>query len=443
MQERHFKTKNVYPDPVKIESLSHDGRGVTHIDGKAIFVEGALPNEIVRMSALKQTRQYDDAIVDEIIEASSERVTPKCAAFGNCGGCALQHLEHGKQISYKQQSLLDNFSKMAKTAPQEVLEPIQSQPWGYRYKARLGVKYVKAKKRVYIGFREKHSRYLANMDACEVLDSRIGKNLEVIADAIGKLSCFNKIAQIEVAFSETGCALIFRNLVELTDEDKTILIKLGEEKNYHIYLQPKGPKTVFLLYPEKSELSYRLTDYDLKLVHLAIDFTQVNPYINPLMIKQALELLDLNKNDNVLELYCGIGNFTLPIARTAKSVIAVEGEKTLVERANENAVRNDITNVEYHVANLMEDTDGLPWLRGKTYTKVLLDPPRSGAKEMIDTIALLKPERIVYVSCNPATLARDTDTLVNTHGYELVKAGVIDMFPHTAHVESMALFVRK
>jgi len=442
MQQRHFKTKDIYPDPVTIESLSHDGRGVTHIDGKAIFVEGALPNEIVKMSCLKQTRQYDDAIVDEIIEPSPERVTPKCEAFGICGGCALQHLSHEKQISYKQQSLLDNFSKMAKVSPDEVLTPIQSQAWGYRFKARLGVKYVKAKKRVYIGFREKHSRYLANMDACEVLDARIGKNLDVIATAIGKLTCFNKIAQIEVAFSETGCALIFRNLVELTEEDKAILKALGKDKDYHIYLQPKGPKTVALLYPESSELSYSLDDYDLKLVHLAIDFTQVNPYINPLMIKQALDLLDLNENDEVLELYCGIGNFTLPIARTAKSVAAVEGEKTLVERANENAKRNSILNVEYHVANLMEDTQGLPWLRSKKYSKILLDPPRSGAKEMIDTIASLKPERIVYVSCNPATLARDTDALVNTHGYKLVKAGVIDMFPHTAHVESMALFIR-
>ncbi len=442
MQQRHFKTKDIYPDPIKIESLSHDGRGVTHIDGKAIFVEGALPNELVKMSALKQTRQYDDAIVDEIIESSPERVEPKCAAFGVCGGCSLQHLAHEKQISYKQQSLLDNFSKMAKTTPQEILEPIQSQAWGYRFKARLGVKYVKAKKRVYIGFREKHSRYLANMDACEVLDARIGKNLDVIADAIGKLSCFNKIAQIEVAFSETACALVFRNLVELTDEDNAILMQLGKEKNYHIYMQPKGPKTVFLLYPEKSELSYSLSDYDLKLVHLATDFTQVNPYINPLMIKQALDLLGLNKNDNVLELYSGIGNFTLPIARSAQSVVAVEGEKSLVERANENAERNAISNIEYHIANLMEDTQGLPWLREKQYNKVLLDPPRSGAKEMIDTIAALKPERIVYVSCNPATLARDTDALVNTHGYTLVKAGVIDMFPHTAHVESMALFTR-
>lgn len=442
MQQRHFKTKNIYPDPVRIESLSHDGRGITHVNGKAVFVEGALPNELVKMSALKQTRQYDDAIVDEIIEASDERVSPKCAAFGVCGGCSLQHLRHEKQIIYKQKSLLDNLKKMTKTIPAEVLEPIQSQPWEYRYKARLGVRYVKAKKKVYIGFREKHSRYLANMDACEVLDARVGKNLEVIADAILKLSCYEKIAQIEVAITDSACALVFRNLVELTEEDKVILSQLGEDKDYHIYLQPKGPTTVALLYPDLSELSYSLPEYDLKLVHLAIDFTQVNPFINPLMIKQALELLDLNDNDDVLELFCGIGNFTLPIARTAKSVVAVEGEKSLVDRANENAERNAITNVEYHVANLMEDTKGLPWLRGKKYSKVLLDPPRSGAKECIDMIASLKPERIVYVSCSPATLARDADALINTHGYKMQTAGVIDMFPHTSHVESIALFVR-
>jgi len=442
MQQRHFKTKDIYPDPVRIEGLSHDGRGVTHIDGKAIFVEGALPNELVKMSALKQTRQYDDAIVDEILEESPERVQPKCAAFGVCGGCALQHLAHEHQISYKQQSLLDNFSKMGKLAPLNILDPIQSQAWEYRFKARLGVKYVKAKKRIYIGFREKHSRYLANMDACEVLDSRIGKNLDVIAEAIGKLSCFNKIAQIEVAFSETASALVFRNLVELTDEDKQILIDLAKDKDFHIYLQPKGPKTVSLLYPSESELSYTLPDYDVKLVHIATDFTQVNPYINPLMIKQALDLLELNDNDTILELYSGIGNFTLPIARSVKSIVAVEGEKSLVDRANDNALRNAISNVEYHVANLMEDTQGLPWLRDKTYNKILLDPPRSGAKEMIDTIASLNPERIVYVSCNPATLARDAEMLVNNHGYKLIKAGVIDMFPHTAHVESMALFIK-
>jgi len=442
MQQRHFKTKNIYPDPVRIESLSHDGRGITHVDGKAVFVEGALPTELVKMSALKQTRQYDDAIVDEIIEASDERVTPKCAAFGICGGCSLQHLQHEKQITYKQKSLLDNLKKMTKTLPVEILEPLQSQPWEYRYKARLGVRFVKAKKKVYIGFREKHSRYLVNMDACEVLDARVGKNLEVIADAILKLSCYDKIAQIEVAISDSACALVFRNLVELTDEDKEILTRLGKAKDYHIYLQPKGPTTVALLYPDASELSYSLPDYDLKLVHLAIDFTQVNPFINPLMIKQALELLDLNDNDDVLELFCGIGNFTLPIARTARSVVAVEGEKSLVDRANENAERNEISNVEYHIANLMEETKDLPWLRGKKYSKVLLDPPRSGAKECIDMVADLKPERIVYVSCSPATLARDTDALINTHGYKMQTVGVIDMFPHTSHVESIALFVR-
>jgi len=442
MQQRHFKTKDIYKNPVKIESLSHDGRGVTHIEGKTVFIEGGLPGELVNISALKQTRQYDDAIVDEILEPSSERVTPKCAAFGVCGGCSLQHLSHEKQIVYKQQSLLDNFHKQGHVSPDEVLKPIESPEWGYRFKARLGVKYVKAKKRVYIGFREKHSRYLANMDVCEVLDQRIGKNLNIIADAIGKLSCFNKIAQIEVAFSETGCGLVFRNLVELTDDDKEILKNLAEQKDYHVYLQPKGPKTVTLLYPEKSELSYSLTDYDVRLVHLATDFTQVNPYINPLMIKQALALLQPETTDNILELYSGIGNFTLPIARSANSVVAVEGEKSLVDRANENAKRNGIDNVEYHVANLMEDTQGLPWLRDKTYNKVLLDPPRSGAKEMVETIAKLKPERIVYVSCNPSTLARDTDVFVNSYGYKLEKAGVIDMFPHTAHVESIALFTR-
>ncbi len=442
MQQRHFRTKNIYPDPVKIESLSHDGRGITHVEGKTVFVEGALPGELVKISALKQTRQYDDAIMDEILEPSGERVEPKCAAFGVCGGCSLQHLQHEKQISYKQQSLLDNFNKMARVLPDNVLPPIKSPAWGYRYKARLGVKYVKAKKKVYIGFREKHSRYLANMTECEVLDARIGKKLEVISEAIGKLSCYNKIAQIEVAFSETGCALVFRNLVALTDDDKAILTQLAKDNDYHLYLQPKGPKTVTLLYPEFSELSYSLADYKLKLVHLATDFTQVNPFINPLMIKQALALLELNKSDNILELYSGIGNFTLPIARAVNSVVAVEGEKSLVERANDNAKRNAITNVEYHIANLMEDTQGLPWLRDKQYNKILLDPPRSGAKEMIDTIAKLNPERIVYVSCNPATLARDTDVLVNTYQYKLTKAGVIDMFPHTAHVESIALFTR-
>lgn len=442
MQQRHFKTKNIYPDPVRIEGLTHDGRGVTHVDGKTIFVEGALPNELVTMSALKQTRQYDDAIMDEIIEASDERVTPKCAAFGVCGGCSLQHLQHEKQITYKQKALLDNLKKMARTVPSEILAPLQSPPWEYRYKARLGVRYVKAKNKIYIGFREKHSRFLANMDACEVLDARVGKNLEVIADAILKLSCYNKIAQIEVAISDNAVALVFRNLVELTDDDKAVLTRLGTDKNYHIYLQPKGPATVALLYPDSSELSYSLPEYELKLVHLAIDFTQVNPFINPLMIRQALDLLDLNENDDVLELFCGIGNFTLPMARAARSVIAVEGEKSLVERANENANRNGIENVEYHVANLMEETKGLPWLRGKKYSKVLLDPPRSGAKECIDMIASLKPERIVYVSCSPATLARDADALINTHGYKMQTAGVIDMFPHTAHVESIALFTR-
>jgi len=428
------------PVEVKIESLSHEGRGICHVDDKVVFVSGALAGEQLRFKYVSTHRNFDEGAVVEILTASPDRVTPECEFYDRCGGCSLQHMKSEKQIEMKQDVLLNLLSRTSQLQPEKIMAPLIAEYWGYRTKARLGVRDVKKKGRVLVGFREKHSPYLADMTQCEVLDKRVGHKLDVLSDTIGQLHASDKIAQIEVAITEQTVALIFRNLVELDEHDQDILMRLGETENFHIYLQPSGPDSIFLLYPRQSELYYTLSEYDLKLNFLPSDFTQVNMSINQQMIAQALELLALDKQDKVLDLFCGLGNFTLPIAKTAASVTGVEGDQGLIDRAHQNADNNNLTNIDFYVQDLTQDLADQVWAQ-QQYSKVLLDPARSGALEMMPVIAAMKPERIVYVSCNPATLARDAGELVQ-HGYKLVSTGVMDMFPHTAHVESMALFIR-
>ena len=436
------RRKKRLPEPVSgvtIESLAHDGRGVTHLEGKAVFIDGALPGEVVNFEYLSSRRKFDEGRVTAVTQASPERVEPKCRHFGLCGGCSLQHMEPGAQIKAKQQVLLDNLRHIGKVEPATVLPALTGPVWGYRTKGRLGVKDVIKKGRVLVGFREKRSPYVADLERCEVLHPSVGEHLQRLSQLIGQLDARARIAQIEVAVTAATTVLVFRNLDPLSEADTEKLKQFAVQHQLQVFLQPGGPDTVRPLWPEQSELSYHLPAESIEIRFRPTDFTQINTAINEQMVARVLELLALDRDDTVLDLFCGLGNFTLPMARYAGTVTGVEGDASLVNRARGNAVLNGIGNATFHTANLAEDSIEASWA-GAGYNKVLLDPPRSGAAEMMDALGNIRPQRIVYVSCHPGSLARDAGTLVNEKGYRLVSAGVMDMFPHTAHVESIALF---
>lgn len=426
----------------QIESLSHDGRGVTHVSGKTVFIHGALPGEKVTFNYSRVQRRYDEGVVDEILQASSQRVEPGCENFSVCGGCSLQHLGSGHQITYKQQTLLDAFEHIAGIEAPMVMPPLVSEPWGYRRKARLGVKYVAKKGKVLIGFRERGSSFITVMQRCPVLHPAIGEKLGALADVIQSLSVRDKLPQIEVAMGDEAIILIFRLLSPLSAEDAETLGSYCRGQNWHCYIQEGGPQTVTPLEGDAVTLSYQLPQQQLQFEFLPTDFTQVNTTINRQMINQAMQWLKPQSDEVILDLFCGLGNFTLPLAQLCSSVTGIEGDVALVERARKNARNNGISNVDFHVANLYEPGVDQSWMQ-QQYDAVLLDPPRSGAQEIIALLPRLGARRILYVSCYPGTLARDAGLLVKEHGYKLLQAGVMDMFPHTAHVESMALFERK
>lgn len=422
-----------------IESLSHDGRGIARIEGKTVFVDGALAGENVSFLYTRLHKKYDEAKVVSVENASADRVEAKCRHFGICGGCSLMHMSPEAQLSLKQDTLKEQLSHFGQLTPEQWLPPLTGPLWGYRRKARLGVRYVTKKEKVLVGFREKGSPYLAELTQCEVLDPRVGLRLEELGKMIAELEAYNRIAQIEVAMDDANTALVFRNMDPLCETDKQKLIHYGQQNDLWIYQQPGGPDTVTPLWPEDPQLHYA-PEEGLRLEFAPGDFTQVNAGINHKMITKAIELLDLQESDRVLDLFCGLGNFTLPLARRVNSVIGVEGDKSLVAHAQRNAAINDLTNAEFELADLtVTQLKDYPWAQAG-FTKVLLDPPRSGAFEVLGQIADLGAETIVYVSCNPATLARDAGELVNEYGYTLVQTGIMDMFPHTSHVESIALF---
>lgn len=437
------KRRRLPEEPVEltVTSLSHDGRGVAHRDGKAVFVHGALPGECVRARLIARYRKYEIAIVTEVLAPASERVSARCAHFDRCGGCSLQHMAPGAQIAAKQQNLFDQLLRIGKVEPQWSFEPLTAQVWGYRRKARLGVRNVARKGRVLVGFREQNSNFIAELSRCEVLDPRIGAHLLELSSLIGQLSLVDRIPQIEVAVGDHAAALVFRNLDQPTAEDCDRLKAFGQQHDLQIYLQPGGPDLLVPLWPEQPELDYQLPDHDVRLRFLPTDFTQVNAGINRLMVDRALELLAPAKAHRVLDLFCGLGNFTLPLARRAARVVGVEGDAGLIERARGNAAINRIDNAEFHAADLTGALDNAAWLQAP-YDRLLIDPPRTGALEVLHHIPRIAASRIVYVSCNPATLARDAGELVHRYGYRLSGAGVMDMFPHTGHVESIAVFDR-
>jgi len=426
----------------QVESLSHDGRGVAHIDGKATFIAGGLPGEEVRIHYTLRRRNLDEAEVVEVLKASPERVTPRCPQFGVCGGCSLQHLASEGQIRAKQQALLDALKHIGRVEPDELLAPLVGpSPWGYRRKARLGIKYVLKKGRVLVGFRERGSALVTDLARCDTLHPQVGEILHPLAELIGGLSIRDRVPQIEVAVGDEACVLVFRILAPLSGEDRRRLLAFGEEHAIYIYQQEGGVTSLRPLGEPAPELAYSLPEFGVKVRFQPTDFTQVNGELNRLMVHRALELLDPRPEDRILDLFCGLGNFTLPLATRCNQVVGVEAEAGLIRRARENAALNGLENLRYFTVDLYKPLDKEPWLRER-FNKILLDPPRTGAVEVVNHLPALGAGRILYVSCYPGTLARDAHDLVHRLGYRLVSAGVMDMFPHTVHVESLALFER-
>lgn len=439
---RSRRRKKLPTEPViaMIESLNHDGRGVTHIEGKTVFIHGALPEEEVMFTYTKKSRKFDEGQVVEIIKASSERVDPECSHFGICGGCSLQHQDANAQLKHKQQILMDALKHIGKVQPAEIIPPlVLDDHWGYRRKARIGAKYVVKKGKTLVGFRERGSSFIADLSSCKVLHPKVGELITPLSELIEGFSIRDKVPQIEMAMGDETCVLIFRLLEPPSEEDLAKLSCFGEQHDIHIYLQEGGPDTVRPLSGEMADLTYALPEFGIELHFLPTDFTQVNSGINRLMVHRAVEMLALRPDDRVLELFCGLGNFTLPLAQNAAEVVAVEGDAGLVTRARENANCNGIDNATFYTANLFESLTNEPWLK-QSFNKVLLDPPRTGAVEVLEYLPKLGVQQILYISCNPGTLGRDAGELVHKHGYKLKAAGVMDMFPHTAHVESIALF---
>ena len=441
VSKKRFSRKSVEVE-LDVVDLSHDGRGVARHEGKTVFVVGALPGERVRASLRVSRPQFDEAVTVEVLSASPDRVVPRCPHFGVCGGCSLQHLEPAAQIAAKQHTLAENFERIGQVRPERWLEPVTGAPWGYRRKARLGVKYVPKKGKTLVGFRETDPRFIADLSRCETLVAGVGTRITAIAALMDSLEARARIPQIEVAAGDDRTALVFRNLEPLSAEDRAKLLAFGAREGFAIFLQPAGNDSVTPIDGGSEELHFGLPEFGLDYAFRPLDFIQVNGEVNQKMIGHVLTLLDPKPHERVLDLFCGLGNFTLPLAQRARAVVGVEGEAGLVQRARENAARNGIDNASFHVADLTGDLRGRPWM-DEGFDALLLDPPRTGADATITQLPLESIGRIVYVSCHPATLARDAGVLVREHGYRLAAAGVMDMFPHTAHVESIALFERR
>ena len=438
---RRKRKQSLPVDPVTIEitAMSHDGRGIGRIEGKTTFVDSALPGETVRFVYTQKRGKFDEGRTVEVLNPCSDRVEPRCAQANICGGCSLQHMSPDAQIQMKQGVLLEQLQHFGALQPEEVLPPLTGPIYGYRRKARLGVKFVIKKESVLVGFREKRNSFLAEIEQCHVLAEEVGLRFPELKQLIMSLQAKNAIPQIEVAKGDDGVALIVRHLEPLSERDQQALQGFCEENELQLYLQPGGNDTVHKVWPEGEErLSYRLPQFDLQMKFHPTDFTQVNQEINQDMIAKALDFMDVQPDERILDLFCGLGNFTLPLATKAAQVVGVEGADAMVVRGRENAEFNSLDNVAFYGADLTKPFDDQPWGRGG-FDKILIDPPRSGALEIVSKMTVFKPKRIVYVSCNPATLARDAGEL-KKQGYKLLKAGVMDMFPHTTHVESIAVF---
>ena len=428
--------------PAKIEGLSHDGRGITRVEGKVWFIEGALPGETVRVKPIGNKRNYSLGITEEILEAAPGRVTPACSAFGVCGGCALQHLNYPEQLDFKKSVVVEALRCAAVAPPEEILE-VSARPWSYRRRARLGVRFVPKKGGVLVGFRERNKRFITPLPTCPVIHESVDRILPKLPKLVTRLSNPERIPQIEVSAGENGTALVFRHLTALTDEDLSLLRNFGAEESLFICTQAKGPDTVTPVSPDAApDLFYTLDTFDLKMRFSVTSFVQVNDAINERIVGLVADWLGPGDQDDVLDLFCGLGNFSLALAGKARQVLGVEGDPALVTQAQENALKNGIDNARFEVRDLFSESMA-DW-RPDAYSRVLVDPPRSGAIEALKAVkGKIKPSRIAYVSCNPATFARDAAYLVESGQYQLDKIAVADMFPHTSHVETCALFLRR
>ncbi len=427
------------PEVGRIDGVTHDGRGIVGGAGKKVFVAGALEGEEVRYVRRKRRRNFDEAELLEVLDASSDRVDARCAVFGRCGGCSLQHISPEHQRDIKSQTLRDNLERIGGVSPARWLDPLTGAEWNYRRRARLAVKDVAGKGRVLVGFRERHAPFITDMHRCEILARPVDDLIAPLSELIGGLSIRARLPQIEVAVGDDAVALVFRVLDPPNDADRSAFKDFGRLHSVSVWLQPGGLDSLEPIEPDPPALRYAIPDFDVEIEFEPIDFVQVNADINRRMVARAIELLDPQPDDRVLDLYCGIGNFSLPLARRSGNVLGIEGEQTLVARAKANAERNEIDNADFRVRDLSDIEATEDWLKAD-WDRVLLDPARSGAAAVAGKMRQLGPERVVYVSCHPGTLARDAGPLVREQGYSLTQAGIIDMFPHTAHVESVAVF---
>ena len=439
-----------YPVPLLIESVDHEARGVARHDGKVIFVDGALPAELLTAAPYRRRERFDNAQISTIVKPSPSRVVARCAHFGVCGGCSMQHADVRTQLAIKQRVLEDNLRHIGRVTPDQMLRPIEGPSWGYRTRARLSVRHVTKKGGVLVGFHERRSSFVADMRECHVLPPRIAGLLMPLRELVAGLSIRDRLPQVEVALGSRVDVLVFRILEPLSAADEERMKRFAEKYRIQAWLQTKGPATAQPFWPmDAPVLDYDLPAFDIRMPFNPTDFTQVNQQINEVLVARAVRLLDPQPGERVGDFFCGLGNFTLPLARLANDVVGVEGSETLIARARANAVANGLAGrTRFHAANLFEATAESLAALGP-FHRVLIDPPREGAIELVKALgargregAMPAPRRIVYVSCSPATLARDAGHLVGDCGYVLSAAGVVNMFPHTSHVESIAVFDR-
>jgi len=441
MGRRNRKLSDL-PFEVEIHSLDAKGMGTTVHEDRKLRVYDALAGEKVNARYLFGRSQRGKAETLEVISSSTDRVEPRCPHFGVCGGCSLQHMSMEAQLARKQAALLEHLQQSGNVRASEIFPVLQGPLWNYRRKARLSVRDVAAKGRVLVGFRERNGRFVADMAECHVLRKEIARLLPLLAEMLAELDIRSVVPQIEVACGDEQCALIIRHLKELSENDKQRMLVFAREHNIALYLQSKGPDTVRLLDGLEASLEYAVPELGLRFSFEPLDFLQVNSELNQAMVLRAIELLDPQPEDRILDLFCGLGNFTLALATKAGQVTGVEGSAEMVHRGSANARLNKLGNVDFHAVDLYQPSEVQPWPEAE-YNKILLDPPRSGALELLPWIAASKVERVLYISCNPETLARDAAVLVNDHGFELRGTGIMNMFPHTPHSEAIALFERK
>lgn len=443
-RKRAPRRKQIPDFPIRIEKLSHEGRGLVHWGERMLFVDGALPGELVTVRVTGKSSRTAEGIAKEILVSSPERGQPECPHAEVCGGCSLQHIPHAAQLAHKVKTLEELMVREGVSLDKvERLPTLQGPTLGYRRRARLGVRWVHAKGRVLIGFRERGSNFIADIDGCPVLDQRIGQSLGTLEATIASLSQPDRIPQVEVAAGDDTLAIVVRHLETLTEADRDIFTTLAKRTGWHVYLQPKGPDTITRLWPSEGpeRLTYRIGEFGLEYQFAVTDFTQINAAINRAMMIQAMNLLDLQGTERVLDLFCGLGNFTLAAATRCASVVGVEVSSTMVERVLQNARHNSLDNVQAVAFDLTQSIAEQPFAK-ESWDTLIVDPPRSGAKEVLEELPLKNIARVLYVSCNPATLARDAKILID-RGFSMTHLGIMDMFPHTAHVESMALFAKR